>query len=196
MPLVNLSAGPVHYTEAGQGTPIVLLHANPGDSRDFEEIIPKLSKKFQVLALDWPGYGQSALPKQLELVNGLFFSKVLREFIKALDLPPAFFIGNSLGGSTAARLACESPELVRGLVLVSPGGFLSHNFMSRAFCKLQASRLSISPHRFASLYLRKRTATTKTMLQRASSSQATSESRSLNRAIWRKRSNWTSRIST
>ncbi len=143
MPSIELPTGSVHYTEHGRGVPLVLLHANPGDSKDFEAVVPALSKTYRVLALDWPGYGQSALPQQPEWVGVLFFYQVLREFLAALALPPACFIGNSLGGNAAARLAAESPELVRGLVLVAPGGFTTPSLVSRNFCKLQGSRFSL-----------------------------------------------------
>jgi Predicted hydrolases or acyltransferases (alpha/beta hydrolase superfamily) len=185
MPSVSLSTGSVHYSEHGQGVPLVLLHANPGESQDFEAVIPALSINYRVLALDWPGYGQSSLPKQTEAIGVLFFYQVLREFLATLALPPAFFIGNSLGGNAAARLAIENPDIVRGLILVAPGGFTSPNFISRSFCKLQGSRFSLSPHRFASLYLKLRTATTRDMLKRASTTQAAAPQMMLNRAIWR-----------
>lgn len=185
MPSVNLSIGSVYYTEHGQGLPLILLHANPGDSQDFEAVIPALAQQYRVLALDWPGYGQSSLPQQPETVGVLFFYQVLREFLNALALPPAFFIGNSLGGNAAARLAIESPEHVRALVLVAPGGFTSPSFRTRSFCALQGSRFSLSPYRFASLYLKRRTATTRAMLVRASTIQAATPQLTLNRAIWR-----------
>lgn len=185
MPSVNLSTGSVYYTEQGQGVPLILLHANPGDSQDYEAVIPALAQHFRVLALDWPGYGQSAMPTNPETIGVLFFYKALREFLAKLALPPAFFIGNSLGGNAAARLAVEHPQLVRGLILVAPGGFTSPNFISRSFCTLQGSRFSLSPYRFASLYLRRRTAATQAMLKRASTTQFAAPQLMLNRAIWR-----------
>lgn len=185
MPSVNLSTGSVHYFERGEGVPLVLLHANPGDSQDFEAVIPALAKQYRVLALDWPGYGQSDMPKQPEAANVLLFYKILREFLTALSLPPAFLIGNSIGGNVAARLASESAEQVRGLVLVAPGGFTPHNFVTRSFCKFQGSQFSLSPRRFAGLYLKHRTPTTQAMLQRAATVQATPERVALNRAMWR-----------
>ena len=185
MPTVNLSTGTVHYSEHGQGVPLVLLHANPGDSQDFDAVIPALAKSHRVLALDWPGYGQSDLPPRPETATVLLFYTVLREFLNALALAPAFFVGNSVGGNAAARLASEFPELVLGLVLVAPGGFTPHNLITRAFCKFQGSRLSLSPYRFASLYLKQRSSTAKAMLQRASDMQATPERIMLNRAMWR-----------
>lgn len=185
MPSVHLSTGVVHYVERGEGVPLVLLHANPGDSRDFAAVIPALAQRYRVLALDWPGYGLSPMPRQLGMVNVLFYDRVLREFLAALSLPPAFFIGNSIGGNVAARLASESAGQVRGLVLVAPGGFTPHNVFTRAFCTFQGSRLSLSPRRFAGLYLRRQTPTTRAMLERAATMQATPERVALNRAMWR-----------
>ena len=185
MPLVKLSTGTVHYSEGGQGAPIVLLHANPGEGMDFEAVVPALAKNYRVLALDWPGFGQSDMPQHPEAVTISLFDKVLREFIAELGLPPAFFIGNSVGGNVAARLAIESPDLVRGLVLVAPGGFTPHNFFTRTFCRFQGSRFAFTPYRWAKTYLKGRTETTRAMLQRASTVQALPERVALNRALWR-----------
>lgn len=185
MPVIELRECTVSYLDAGQGVPVVLLHANPGDCRDFEAVVPTLSEHYRVLALDWPGYGQSQLRKPAESVDVLFFYEVLREFVAALALPPAIFIGNSLGGNTAARLAIEHPEHVRGLILVSPGGFTPQNPFSRFFCQFQGSRFSVTPHLFAQVYLRLRTPATKAMLHRAATIQSSPQQLALSRALWR-----------
>ena len=164
---------------------MLLLHANPGDCQDFEAVIPALAQKYRVLALDWPGYGQSSAPGQIESIGVTFFYMILREFNHALALPPVFLIGNSLGGNAAARLAINDPQLVRALVLVAPGGFTTHNLVSQLFCRLQGSSFSLSPRQFASLYLKIRSGTTRAMLQRASTTQASAAHMALNRAIWR-----------
>jgi pimeloyl-ACP methyl ester carboxylesterase len=74
---------------------------------------------------------------------------------------------------------------VRGLVLVSPGGFTPHNPMTRAFCRLQGSRFALPPRAFAGWYLKRRTPTVRAMLERAAASQATAPSRAINRSVWR-----------
>ena len=115
MPYATLSKGRVHYSESGQGVPLVLLHANPGDSRDFEAIVPSLAQRHRVLALDWPGYGLSdplADPGSASIAD---FQEALREFIAALSLPPVVLLGNSIGANVAARLAIDAPQQVRGL---------------------------------------------------------------------------------
>ncbi|MDX5299570.1 MAG: alpha/beta fold hydrolase [Gammaproteobacteria bacterium] len=184
MPHLTLSGGNVHYRVAGTGQPLVLLHANPGDSRDFDAISETLAQRFQVYALDWPGYGQSTLTPDQPVDVGLY-ARCLREFLEALAMPPAILLGNSVGGYAAARVALDVPERVRALVLVAPGGFTPHNRMTRMFCRLQASRMALSPYSFARLYLRTRSATVEAMLERARHEHAQPAARALNRALWR-----------
>src|SRR5690606_17266891 len=103
-----------------------------------------------------------------------------REFVAALDLPPVILVGNSLGGFAAARLALEQPQQVRALVLVSPGGFTPHNLITRSFCKMQGSRLALSPRGWAGRCLKQQTPTTRGMLERAATSQSSSPLLALN----------------
>ena len=185
MPSLTLSTGALHYREQGSGPPLMLLHANPGDSRDYEAVMPALAQRHRVIALDWPGYGASAMPPAPETRDALYFNSVLREFVQRLDLQGTVLIGNSLGGNAAARLAISDPQLVRALVLVSPGGFTAHNIVTRAFCALQGSRWALSPRLWARLYLRRKTPVTTAMLERAGNEQSSPAALALNRAVWR-----------
>lgn len=185
MPIINTPHGAVHYSEQGAGTPLLLLHANPGDSRDYDAITSILSGKYRVIRLDWPGYGQSPAPNDPQRVSAMFYYEVLKDFIAALALPPAILIGNSVGGYAAARLAIEAPDRVLALVLVSPGGFTPQNWLTRTFCALQASRFSIPPAWFAGLYLHARNANTASILARARNEQSQTVAHQINRAVWR-----------
>ncbi|MFE8071614.1 alpha/beta hydrolase [Marinobacteraceae bacterium S3BR75-40.1] len=185
MPSVELSTGTVHYIDRGRGTPVILLHANPGDSQDYEAVIPALARRCRVLAPDWPGYGLSSLLRCPDTVDVHLYYHTLREFVSALDLAPVVLVGNSMGGNAAARLAFESPELVKGLVLVSPGGFSPDSVLKSGFCRWQGSPWSISPYRFARFYLKHFTPVTEGMLKRASTLQATGDRLAVNRAVWR-----------
>ena len=52
------------YTRSGAGTPLVLLHALGLSRRIWDPVIPALSEQFDVLAVDLPGFGDSApLPR-------------------------------------------------------------------------------------------------------------------------------------
>ena len=49
---IQIPSGYVHYRELGEGAPLLLLHANPGDSRDFDAVIAELAKHHRVIALE------------------------------------------------------------------------------------------------------------------------------------------------
>ena len=185
MPVIRLATAAIHYRESGSGHPLLLLHANPGDSRDFDAVIPALAKQFRVIAPDWPGYGKSVFHQSTENPVATDFRDILAAFIEALDLPELTLIGNSLGGNAAAWYAATHPERVHSVVLVSPGGFTPHNAVTRSFCRWQGSRFAMPPSWFARVYLRKRTATTRAMLERAAGEQSTPEAMAINRAVWR-----------
>jgi pimeloyl-ACP methyl ester carboxylesterase len=185
MPFVQLSVGKVHYLEQGTGTPLLLLHANPGDSQDYAAVIPTLAKQYRVIALDWLGYGLSDRPLHPEQLNMDDFYLMFREFLTALSLPPALMIGNSFSGNIILRLASEVPEQVRGLVMISSAVFSPQNLFTQFFCRFQGSRFSVAPYYFAKLYLHERNDITHGMLNRAATTQSREAPKQLNRALWR-----------
>ncbi|MFT4088556.1 MAG: alpha/beta hydrolase [Gordonia sp. (in: high G+C Gram-positive bacteria)] len=135
---VATSFGQVAYESTGDGPPVVLLHATLHDHHDFDAVAGVLATRHRVLAIDWPGHGQSA-PAPAITADGL--ATVLVEILAALDVGPAVFVGNSVGGYAAARLAIEHPGLVQGLVLVNTGGFSPQNAQSAVFCRTLGTKL-------------------------------------------------------
>ena len=111
MPAISLSSGNLHYQDHGQGRPVILLHANPGDSRDFAAVIPELAQHYRVLAVDWPGYGQSSLNVAPDNVTASFFTSVLRDFILTLGLPPVLLVPSSLRTLLSRFLRRGIPQL-------------------------------------------------------------------------------------
>ena len=133
---VATNAGEVHIARFGDGAPVVLLHATLHDYHDFDLVIPTLAQEYSVIAIDWPAHGQSGpLPAGIQ-AGGSLFADVLREVLSALRLPPAVFIGNSVGGFAAARLAISDPHSVAGLVLSNSAGFAQQTLVTGVFCRL------------------------------------------------------------
>ena len=121
--MVETRGGQVAYSDAGEGPVVVLLHAALHDRRDFDAIVPSLLHDHRVIALDWPGHGDSPAPAPSYAPAAAAFADALADVVTALDLPPAAFVGNSVGGFAAARLAITDPQRVSRLVLVNAGGF-------------------------------------------------------------------------
>jgi 2-hydroxy-6-oxonona-2,4-dienedioate hydrolase len=109
----------LRYYEAGSGHPLVLLHGSgPGATgwSNFSGNIEALAEHFHVYAVDMPGWGESdpATVEQLDHVDAAI------QFLDALDIPRAAFVGNSMGGQTSLRLATEHPERITHLVTMGP----------------------------------------------------------------------------
>jgi len=132
MPTIHTSLGTVSYSDDGAGPPILLLHAALHDRTDFAPVHAALANRRRVLALDWPGHGDSPLPPAP--LRAAQFGDLLVEFADQLDLSNLVVVGNSVGGYAASRLALERPGRVSGLVLVNTGGFTPHNLFTRFFC--------------------------------------------------------------
>src|SRR5688500_4234764 len=115
--------GPVACHVTGDGPPLLLLSANPGDHRDWDAIAPDLARDHRVIAVDWPGYGDSAPPSPPSAASAMMFAEIAIDIADALDLTAVIAIGNSVGGYASVRLAAERPARVAGIVLVDSGGF-------------------------------------------------------------------------
>ncbi|GAB11278.1 putative hydrolase [Gordonia araii NBRC 100433] len=136
MTTIETSAGRAAYDSRGSGPPLVLLHATLHDRHDFDQIVGPLAADYRVITVDWPGHGDAGPAAG---VTAPSLAKALDEIVTALDIGPAVFIGNSVGGYAAARLAIERPDAVAGLVLVNTGGFSPQDRLSNLVCRLLGS---------------------------------------------------------
>jgi pimeloyl-ACP methyl ester carboxylesterase len=130
---VQTRVGEVAYSDGGDGPVVVLLHATLHDRHDFDAIAPALQRDHRVIAIDWPGHGDSPAPSQRP--TAALYADVLADVVAALDLPPAAFVGNSVGGFAAARLAITDPQRVSRLVLVNTGGFIASP-VTNLYCRM------------------------------------------------------------
>jgi pimeloyl-ACP methyl ester carboxylesterase len=130
MPYVPTRAGDVFYEDRGRGAPVVLLHATLHDRQDFDLVAGPLAEHYRTIAVDWPGHGRSG-PARGGPADALTLAGVLADVVTGLDLEPATFIGNSVGGFAAARLALDQPGRVAGLILVNTAGFTRPTPVSR-----------------------------------------------------------------
>jgi len=98
MPYCWLRDGmPLHYIEAGEGRPVVMIHALMYSARYFwKPQIGPLSKGCKVIALDMRGHGESGKPSGKYSIEGL--ADDLKEFLESRKLDGAVLVGVALGG--------------------------------------------------------------------------------------------------
>lgn len=110
----------IHYNEAGEGHPVLMLHGSgPGATgwSNFGPNLKALSQNFRVIAADMPGWGESAAVTYDERDH----VEAALQLLDALGIEKAAFVGNSMGGMTALRFATEHPERMSHLITMGSG---------------------------------------------------------------------------
>lgn len=125
---IKLSAGQIFWHEAGDARrpAIVFLHGSWYDSSQWQEIVRSVGRHFHCLAPDLLGFGNSTSthpPTSIDMEVAH-----LHEFLSTLKLHPVYFVGHSLGAWIAASYTLKYPDLVRGVVAISPEGFSLHGW--------------------------------------------------------------------
>jgi pimeloyl-ACP methyl ester carboxylesterase len=108
----------LHYVEAGEGPPLLLLHGLNGSTFGFRLLTPYLTPHYRTIAIDLMGFGYSDRPQRRDYSLGAQ-ARLVAGFLDALGIERASVLGHSLGGVVAMHLALEFPERVDRLILAS-----------------------------------------------------------------------------
>ncbi|WP_077035820.1 alpha/beta fold hydrolase [Pelomonas sp. KK5] len=118
----------IHYHEAGPADAdeaLILLHgsgAGASGYSNFKGNYPAFAAAgHRVIVPDLLGYGLSSKPEVAQFDLD-FFVKGVKGLVDALGLKKVTLLGNSLGGAIALGYALASPDEVKALVLMAPGG--------------------------------------------------------------------------
>jgi pimeloyl-ACP methyl ester carboxylesterase len=106
----------VHSHVAGSGEPVVLIHGLSGSSRWWRKNTAALAQCFRVYTIDLIGFGGSRRSGRFILDEAV---ARLDEWMDEVELERAHFVGHSMGGLIAVKLALEKPERLSRLILVS-----------------------------------------------------------------------------
>jgi pimeloyl-ACP methyl ester carboxylesterase len=124
---VNVNGIRTHFVEAGAGEPIVLVHgAGPGAFGwgGWRQTIPALAAHFHVYAIDTLGFGFTDKPTNIVYSDQASVDH-LAGFIDALCLDQANLLGNSRGAYMCAKYACDHPDRVKRVLMISSGSIAS-----------------------------------------------------------------------
>jgi pimeloyl-ACP methyl ester carboxylesterase len=110
----------IFYREAGSSSAptIVLLHGFPTSSHMFRNLIPALADDFHVVAPDYPGFGNSAMP-DVQAFDYTFdrLADLLEDFLEKLDLKRYSLYVMDYGAPIGFRLAVRQPERIESLII-------------------------------------------------------------------------------
>lgn len=102
--------------------PIVLIHGIADSALTWAFTLRSLARVGPVYALDLPGFGLSGYPPGRRYATIAEQAAVVAALVREVIGRPTLLVGNSMGGWVALRLAQAQPALVRGVVLLDPGG--------------------------------------------------------------------------
>ena len=115
MPSETVNGITLAYDQRGQGTPLVLLHGYPLDSRMWANEIGSLSAHHRVIAPDLRGFGKSTSIEPFTIEQIADDTHALLAKLAAL---PCVLGGFSMGGYVALAFAKKYPTDLRALILV------------------------------------------------------------------------------
>lgn len=116
----------IHYTVAGRGTPLLLIHGlNIGWGQWYSNI-KELSQHFKVYSIDMPGAGLSSSLLTHKVNPEKVFVNTVDSFISQLGLKEVSIIGHSLGAWIAFKLGLKNYANAKKIILVSPVGFTDY----------------------------------------------------------------------
>lgn len=114
--MIPVNGAQLHYTERGQGEPVVFSHGFLWSGRMFDAQVAALEKEFRCITFDHRGQGQSQVTAGGYDLDAL--TEDARQLLQALGAAPCHFVGLSMGGFVGMRLAARHPELIRSLTLL------------------------------------------------------------------------------
>jgi len=111
--------------QTGEKLPVILLHSAGGSLLSWPSGIRRMAG-YRLYALDLPGHGKSG-GQGYQSISG--YADIVMEWLGAVGLHSAVFVGHSMGSAIAQSLALDHPDHVLGLVLIGSAASLPVNPM-------------------------------------------------------------------
>ncbi len=112
----------INYIDSGSGQAVLLLHGWGSNLKSFTSLINLLKTKYRVLALDYPGFGESDILKKSFTVDD--YCDIVVEFLKNLEVKSVILVGHSYGGRIILKLNNRKnlPFAIEKNVLIDAAG--------------------------------------------------------------------------
>jgi len=112
----------IHYVEAGEGQPILLIPGAFSTYRHWNKIIPFLSRHYKLLCIDYLGVGDSDKPRSGFKYTIEEQADLIANMMEKLQIPKVHIMGVSYGGAMALNIAARYPEKVDKIISIEGNG--------------------------------------------------------------------------
>ena len=122
--IININDYNINYIDEGSGDAVLLLHGWGSNIKSFAALISLLKTKYRVLAIDYPGFGESDKLKTSFCVDD--YCDIVVEFLKKLNVEKVILVGHSYGGRIILKLnnRKDLPFLIEKNVLIDAAGII------------------------------------------------------------------------
>lgn len=108
----------VHYTEQGQGKPLVLMHGWGCNTNTVASIAATAALSNRVISVDFPGFGLTPEPPSVWGVED--YTHMIEQLVDQLGLKDVSLAGHSMGGRVGILYSSRRP--VEKLILIDAAG--------------------------------------------------------------------------
>lgn len=143
----------LYYEKHGVGKQSILILPGWGDNRKtFYYLINFLKNYFTIYIIDYPGFGNSMINKDLTIFD---YTNIIYQFIKELNLDNLILIGHSFGGRIISILTTKYQLNIKKILLINVAGLKEYNIITlikKYFYKLLKLFKYIMPYKIRIKY--------------------------------------------
>ena len=146
----------IYYEKYGNRKQTIVILPGWGNNRlTFNYLINDLKDYFTIYIIDYPGFGNSSLNKDLTIYD---YTNIIYQFIKKLNLENPILIGHSFGGRIISILTTTYNIKIKKLLLIDVAGLKEYNFkvyIKKKIYKLLKLLVKLLPKKSRNKYLNK-----------------------------------------
>jgi pimeloyl-ACP methyl ester carboxylesterase len=131
----------VNHHREGSGPPLVLIHGIGDRWQTWTPLLPRLAERYDVIACDSPGFGQSAPLRHAGPPDIAAYTDAFEQFFADRGIERPHIAGNSMGGAIGLELARRG--VISSVTAFSPAGFWTPR--ERKYAQLVLGSLAQAP---------------------------------------------------
>jgi len=113
---LSVNGATLHYVRGGTGPALILIHGFPQDWFEYSAIMPRLAKRFTVIAVDLRGIGGSkALSGSYDAAT---MAEDVHQLVSLLKLEHVYIVGHDIGGMVSYAYARRYAKDTRGAMIL------------------------------------------------------------------------------
>jgi pimeloyl-ACP methyl ester carboxylesterase len=97
----------IYFSDQGKGTVVVLIHGFLENATMWDKIIPELSLRNRVIAIDLLGHGKTDCLGYVHSMD--LFAETVEAVLKGLRIRKYILVGHSLGGYISLAITKKNP---------------------------------------------------------------------------------------